>query len=137
MFLPISGYLHRIARLIFSYTDVVKNRLHKFVEEIKSKKYTPEQLATRARAIDDNLKHFLKLQEQTLSENGTKLIPSNLIPKHMHGQHNINDMIKEVNHLYDSFKMQSRNPGQLKFIPDTVAKLIQCFDAVAGAQKVR
>jgi hypothetical protein len=137
MFLPIAEHLRRIAYIVLSYSDIVKNRLLNFVKEVKSGKFKPEQIANRAMSIDDNIKHFLKLQEQELSKDGNRSIPSNLVPKHMHGNVNINDVIKEVHQLYNSFQQQAKNPGQHKFLPDTVKKLIECFDGISGTLKAK
>lgn len=139
MFLPISEHLRRVARNLFSYTDIVKNRLLRFIEEVKSGKYTPDQIATRSMAVDDNIRHFMKLKEDAFAKEGSKVVPANLIPKHLqgHGQVSVKDLIKDINELYASFKQQAKNPGQHKFLPDTVGKLNECFDAINGAVKVK
>ena len=134
MFLPISEYLRRVARNILSYTDMVKNRLLRFIEEVKSGKYTPDQIATRSQAVDDNLRHLMKLKETAFAKDGSKVVPTNLIPKHLqgHGQVSVKDLIKDINELYNIFKQQAKNPGQHKFLPDTVKRLNECFDAING-----
>jgi ribosomal protein L16 Arg81 hydroxylase len=125
--------LRRMARLMLSYTEIVKQRLLKFVQEVKSGKYTPEQIAVRSQSVDDNLRHFLRTKESELAKSGDKLIPSQLVPKYLHGQQQVKNILKEASQLYKNFLVQAKNPGQHKFLEDTVNKLVQCFDAIQGA----
>jgi hypothetical protein len=124
MFLPISEYLRRVAHLMLSYTEPVKQRLLKFVDEVKNKvpKLNPEQIATRAQSLEEMLKILLRDQEAMLTDNGKKNVP----------------LVKEFKELYSDFLKQarSRDEKQLQqYLPTTIGKIVKCIDAIKGLQK--
>jgi hypothetical protein len=123
MFFPISEYLRRMSKSILSYTDIVKQRLLKFVDEVKNKvpKLTPEQIATRSKGLEGMLKILLREQEANLTNDGKNNVP----------------LVREFKALYSDFmkQAQSRDEKQLTFLPTTVTKIVKCIDAIKGLQK--
>jgi hypothetical protein len=123
MFLPISEYLRRMASLMLSYTEPVKQRLLKFVDEVKNKvpRLTPEQIATRSRSLEEMLKILLRDQETMLTDGGKKSVP----------------LVKEFKMLYSDFLKQARSKDerQIQYLPSTVAKIVKCIDAIKGLRK--
>lgn len=123
---------------MISFTEPVKKRLLDFSNEIESKKIPEEGIPLKAKGLIPMIETAMKMQSRELLKSGDKTVPTSLVPSGLRGSTvTVKNVVNEAIELYGNFKDQTQSPGQFKFIPGTVKKLVECFDAITGTLKAK